>query len=111
MPPFNQQEEFNKSINMPPPLPEEVPVEPIPEPEDPNTRVLEHMFENDNNKMEDNNSVLNHIFENQNDKFEDVTSVLNHSFELQNESLGELKNVKDELVKLNEPWDIKLILE
>lgn len=107
---FNQKEEFNKGIQMPPPIPE-IPIEPVIEPEHPNASVLEHIFEDNHEQMVDNNSVLQHIFENQNEQLTDVNAVLGHSFELQTETIDELKSIKESLDKLNEPWDIKLTLE
>lgn len=93
---------------MPPeqPMQEEV----IPEqPEHPNTPILENMAMNQDEKMSETNILLEHLLV----KLEDTLdkTIEEHTLVKIADVSNGIKEVKDELIKLNEPWDIKLILE
>jgi hypothetical protein len=98
---------FKDKVMMPPVPPMEEPVEEE-TPEHPNTPVLENLMLNEDKKFGENNQILEHILM----KLEDNSdkTVEEHTLVKIADVVDELKSVKDELVKLNEPWDIKLNL-
>ena len=78
-------------------------------PEHPNTPILENMMMNEDEKFGENNQLLEHILM----KLDENSDKSVEEFQLmkQDETVNELRAVKEQLAKLNEPWDIKLILE
>lgn len=105
MKPFDQKNEFNKGIIMPPPLPEGQPMEqmPVEQPEHPNAQILEHSFEMNNSNADTTNTLLDNIFSQQNSIGEETNQLLDHNFAMQTKAVEELKAIKDVLSKEEEP--------
>jgi hypothetical protein len=79
------------------------------QPEHPNQPILENMMINQDEKLSETNQLLEHLLiklEDNSDK-----TVEEHTLVKISDVVDELKSVKEELTKLNEPWDIKLTFE
>jgi hypothetical protein len=100
--------DFKSRVIMPPEPIMEEPKEEI-TPEHPNTPVLENMMMNQHDKMSETNQLLEHMLVKLADT-QDKT-VEEHQLVKTAEVIDGLKKLQDELVKLNEPWELRLIVE
>ena len=100
-------EDFKNRTIIPEMPPEEVPVEEE-TPEDPNAPILENMMLNEDEKFGENNQLLEHILM----KLDDSSDKSVEEFQLmkQDEMVSEIKKLQ-EIIKDNNKWEVKLILE